>query len=229
MPYPLAAILFDLDGTLVDTAPDFVQPINQLRAQGGLPALTELAIRNQVSNGAKALVQLALSLSEDHPEFTQARSELLELYYQTIGKKAQLFPGISKLLDTLEQKSIPWGVVTNKPWYLTERLLENMALSSRTSVTICPEHVKNTKPDPEPLLLACHKLKVDPYHVVYVGDHQRDISAGNSAGMLTVAASYGYVTADHDIAQWQADHAISSADLLLAWLEELNWQRTQEP
>ncbi|WP_222937683.1 HAD-IA family hydrolase [Spartinivicinus ruber] len=229
MPYPIAAVLFDLDGTLVDTAPDFVQPINQLRAQEGLPALTAQVIRTQVSNGAKALVQLALSLDHQQSGFEQARSQLLELYHQVIGEQAQLFPGIAELLTTLESKSIPWGIVTNKPWYLTERLLENMELSSRTSVTICPEHVKNTKPDPEPLLLACHKLKIDPYHAVYVGDHQRDISAGNSAGMLTVAASYGYVEADHDITQWHADHAISRADLLLAWLDELNWQRNQEP
>lgn len=229
MPDPIAAVLFDLDGTLVDTAPDFIKPINQLRKIEGLPALSEQAIRLQVSNGAKALTQLALSLNEKQPGFQQARNKLLELYQQSIGEQALLFPGIIELLSALEEKSIPWGIVTNKPWYLTEQLLINMGLYSRSSVTICPEHVKNTKPDPEPLLLACHKLKVDPYHAVYVGDHQRDISAGNSAGMLTVAASYGYVDSSNDIAQWQADHAISRADLLLPWLDKLNWQRAQEP
>lgn len=210
----LAAVLFDLDGTLIDTGEDFVIALNQVLANAGRPALPSDTIRNTVSDGARALTQLAFGGNEGEAEFEQYKQQLLDLYLAEIGKHSVLFPGLDQLLQKLEARNIPWGLVTNKPELYAVPLLANMQLDKRCSVLICPDHVSVSKPDPEGLLLACKKLNVNAKDCIYVGDHKRDIDAGRAAGMITIAAGFGFIKADDNFLDWQADYnAEQSQDL----------------
>jgi len=206
----LQAVLFDLDGTLLDTAPDFATVTNLLLAQQQRPALPFNAVRQAVSHGARALVRLAFGLDEDDQEFEPLRQRLLALYQQHLDVQTRPFPGIQHLLAQLQHRGIRWGVVTNKPHYLAEPLLRSMALEPGADVLICPDHVLRTKPDPEPLLLACKQLGCAAHQAVYIGDHERDIVAGRSAGMRTIAATYGYLSAEDCVADWRADFQAAS-------------------
>ncbi|PID43388.1 MAG: phosphoglycolate phosphatase [Gammaproteobacteria bacterium] len=203
------AVLFDLDGTLVDTAPDFVFVVNEQRARHGLAALDDSGIRNAVSNGARALIQLSFGLSAEEEGFAPLLDELLELYLSELAVRSCLFDGMEAVLSELESRHIPWGIVTNKPRRFTQPLLKGLGLDRRCAVTVCPDDVTNTKPDPEPLFLACSKIKVTPQSTVYVGDHARDIQAGKNAGMRTIAAAYGYISSPEEARQWHADHSVN--------------------
>ncbi len=223
MSHPIQAVLFDLDGTLFDTAPDFVAVVNRLRHEDGLPALGESLIRAQVSNGARALVTLAYELEEGEPGFAELRQRLLDAYRSHLAVHTCTFPGIDRLLETLEARAIPWGIVTNKPSTYTDPLLDGLGYRSRCAAVVCPDHVSRTKPDPEPLLLACSQLEIDPRHCIYIGDHQRDIDAGRAAGMLTAACAYGYIDPASPPDSWQADYIAQEASDLLDWFNALNW------
>lgn len=214
-----AAVLFDLDGTLVDTAEDFVQVLNVLRARYGLDALPPLKIRNTVSDGARALTALAFGGQEGEPKFEQQRQELLDLYLLEVGTHARLFQGMPETLVALERSGIPWGIVTNKPRVYTERLLQRLALSENCRVLVCPDDVQQAKPNPEGLLLAASTLGIAPSTCVYVGDHVRDIEAGKAAGMRTVAAKFGYIDSPDIVQTWQADFVIEQASALTACLQ----------
>lgn len=214
----IAAVLFDLDGTLVDTAPDFVRVLNQLRADDQLPPLPYDTIRNQVSNGARALVKLGFALDEHSDDFAHRLEKLLALYEQGLAVESKLFDGLDTSLRWLEQRNIPWGVVTNKPSRYTLPLLRGLQLDQRCAVTVCPDHVTHKKPHPEPLLTACDWLSVDPLKTLYVGDHIRDIEAGRAAGNITVAAAWGYLEQDTDINSWQADMILQTPAQLQAFL-----------
>ena len=214
----IAAVLFDLDGTLVDTAPDFVRVLNQLRAEDQLPPLPYDVIRNQVSNGARALVKLGFELEEDSDGFTNRLQALLHLYETGLAQESHVFPGLNESLLWLEQRGIPWGVVTNKPSRYTLPLLRGLNLDQRCAVAVCPDHVTHKKPHPEPLLTACDWLSVDPLHTIYVGDHVRDIESGKAAGNFTIAAAWGYLEQDTDIQTWQADLVINDPSELQSFL-----------
>ncbi|MFE8072046.1 HAD family hydrolase [Marinobacteraceae bacterium S3BR75-40.1] len=218
MPRP-STVLFDLDGTLVDTAPDFVLCLNQQRERHGLPPLPEPQIRRVVSNGGRALVKTGFGLNPDDPEFARYLDELLDLYQTHLASCSGLFPGMDNLLTWLEQQRVPWGVVTNKPSRFTLPLLEKLELASRCAVTVCPDHVEERKPHPESLLLACSRIGVSPTGGIYVGDHERDIEAGRRAGMLTVAVRYGYLEHPEVIDAWDADYTAEDAAALLEWLQ----------
>jgi len=208
----LRAVLFDLDGTLLDTAPDFLAVVNLLRAEHGREPLPFAEVRRTVSHGARALVRLAFGIGEDDARFEPLRQRLLALYEQHLLVETTPFPGIRELLRELAQRGVRWGVVTNKPSYLAEPLLARAALDPPADVLVCPDHVRRTKPDPEPLLLACERLGCRAAEAVYIGDHLRDIEAGRSAGMYTIAATYGYLEPDEAVEAWQADcHAASAA------------------
>ncbi len=204
------ALLFDLDGTLVDTSADFVAVVNSMRAADGMPALPEDAIRNTVSDGARALIALAYSLKEGDALFEEKRQQLLNQYEDELGKQAKLFAGFVDLLATLERNNIAWGIVTNKPSRFTDPLLQRLNIKPSRGVAICPDHVTHTKPHPEPLLLAASRLGLTPAQCIYAGDHLRDIESGRNAGMATIACAYGYIKPIENINDWQADFIVNS-------------------
>ncbi|MDQ8038616.1 MAG: HAD-IA family hydrolase [Pedobacter sp.] len=202
-----AAVLFDLDGTLIDTAPDFIAVLNrQLLAHGRSPLPPE-KIRASVSQGSKAVVALGFGdrTPIDTPEFEALRQEFLQGYIKHIADESRLFPGMDALLTGLEARGTPWGIVTNKPSLYTTPLLRELKLDARCKVAICPDMVTHTKPHPEPMFKAAGVLGVKPESCVYVGDHKRDIDAGRNAGMRTVAAGWGYVLEGESASDWQAD------------------------
>lgn len=200
-----SAVLFDLDGTLIDTAPDFIRCLNALRQQCELPPLPAEQIRRSVSNGARAMIEVGFGLTPDDRDYLERHSEFLDLYEAGVAEETVLFPGIAELLDWLDQQGIPWGIVTNKPERFTAPLLSALALDSRCAAVVCPDHVSQRKPHPESLLLACKQIGVDPASGIYVGDHRRDIEAGHNAGMQTIAVRYGYIEHPAEVDQWQAD------------------------
>lgn len=218
----LKAVIFDLDGTLLDTAPEFVEVVHQLRDEHGLDRLENTLIRSQVSNGARALVTLALGLAEEAPQFESKRLRLLEIYQGLLGSAASLFPGLQDLLEELEGAGIHWGISTNKPSYLTEILLERLQLDPAPGSVVCADQVSHPKPHPEPLYLNCRQLDCQPHEVIYVGDHLRDIQAGRNAGMYTIAAGYGYIEDGDEPGGWGADATVAHsaelrAELARAW------------
>jgi 2-phosphoglycolate phosphatase len=211
----LEAVLFDLDGTLLDTAPDFITTMQLLLARHSKPALTPNAVRQTVSHGSKALVKLGFGINETDEEFEDLRQELLAIYLTKLSEKTALFSGMDTVLAHLEQQQIPWGIVTNKPSLYADKILTDLKLNSRSSTTICPDHVSKTKPDPEPMLLACKQINCAPENVIYVGDHRRDIEAGRNANMKTVAANYGYIDPNDSAQNWNADYTIGQPVELL--------------
>lgn len=225
-----AAVLFDLDGTLIDTAADFVRIIKVMCAKHHHPCPSDEAIREQVSAGSKAMVRLMFgelaNSVDDDPKLLAYRQEFLDLYEADICVDSQVFTGLQPLLTTLESHNIAWGIVTNKPRYLAEKLLEKLNLTHRCAVLVCPDDVTHTKPDPEPMLLAMDRLsakfgqKFDPAWCLYIGDHIRDIQAGRAAGMMTVVAKFGYLSAQdkQNLPQWGADLVVDTPQELTAFI-----------
>ncbi len=217
--FKVDGILFDLDGTLVDSAADFVYVLNNQRHKYGLDTLNAQSIRNTVSNGARALTKLAFGGSEGEQEFEQHRQELLDNYIKVVGNHARLFDGMNEVLLACEAHKLPWGIITNKPRKFTEVLMKKLNLQDRCSLLLCADDVSNPKPDPESMFIASKTLNIHPNRTVYVGDHKRDIIAGNAANMITVAAEYGYVSDKSELANWQANHIIQHPlDLLKLFL-----------
>ena len=214
-PGNLKAVIFDLDGTLVDTADEFVPVVQALRAEHGRGEMDPQRIRASVSNGARALVSLGLDINEDAAEFESKRLRLLELYSKVLGSIAKPYPGIALLLAELHQRGIAWGISTNKPRVYTEPLLQRLNMQPQPGSVVCPDDVSERKPHPESLYLNCRQLNCSPHEAIYVGDHLRDIEAGRRAGMYTIAATYGYIEPDDDPYNWGADaHAGRSTELL---------------
>lgn len=212
------AVLFDLDGTLIDTAPDFVAVLNRLLERHGYRPLAAEHIREIVSEGSGALVTLGFGVAADDARHESLRQELLELYGAQLAVESRLFDGMERLLDSLDAAAYPWGVVTNKPLVYADPLMRALALDARCGALICPDHVRHRKPDPEALLLACQRLGVDAAATIYVGDHRRDIEAGRRAGMITVACNYGYILASDPCRGWGADHVVETPDHLFELL-----------
>lgn len=217
----LEAVLFDLDGTLIDTAPDFIRILNDLRAEHQLPPLPANIIRQQVSNGARAMVELGFNIKEGENGFEPLRQRFLDLYLEGLAVDTSLFPGLESLLQKLEANNIPWGIVTNKPVRYTTPLLQQLGLSERCAIAICPDHVENRKPHPEPIFKACEFINARPDNTIYVGDHQRDIESGNNAGNLTIAVTWGYIPPDQNPNNWDADHVFDSAEELTRLIHQL--------
>jgi len=210
----LKAVLFDLDGTLVDTADEFVPVVQTLRAENGRGPMEPGRIRSSVSNGARALVSLGLSITEDTPGFEEKRLRLLELYSEIIGTLASPYPGINSLLHALQARGIRWGISTNKPRPYTEPLLEKLNIKPAPGSVVCPEDVTHRKPHPESLYKNCKQLQCAPHEAIYIGDHRRDIEAGKRAGMFTIAAAYGYIEPDDNAADWGADAQANCSEAL---------------
>lgn len=220
----IECVLFDLDGTLVDTAPDFVSVVNKLLKENNKPEISEQAIHQTVSDGARALVKLAFQIDVDHASFTGLLQRLLELYDAELDiTRAKLYPGINELLDELERTNVQWGIVTNKPEKYTFKLLSKLSLLPRCKCVICPEHVEHTKPHPEPLFLAMSTLNVSSERAVYLGDHVRDIQAAKNADVMAVAAAYGYIAPDNHPEQWYADFIVRESDQIIPLLNLLKF------
>ena len=209
----MKAVLFDLDGTLIDTAADFIRILQDMCREKGCAVVDADLIRTQVSEGARAMVKLVYpELDVEDPVFLAHRQRFLDLYGADIAVDTDLFAGMYPLLEELESHQIPWGIVTNKPRWLSESLLKSLNLTERCAVLVCPEDVSKTKPDPEPMYLAAKTIHLDAKDCVYVGDHPRDIDAGRNAGMYTILAAYGYLPLQYkdDLTAWQADCIVNT-------------------
>lgn len=221
----LEAVYFDLDGTLIDTAPDFYTVLNSLLEKHGRPTVSYSAVRANVSNGARALTELGFGVGPDDDSFAPLLDELLNAYEQHLAVDTVLFAGLAEVLDWLDAQQLPWGIVTNKPARFTGPVLEGLNLHQRVGPVICPDHVKQRKPDPEGLLIAAQDDNVSPANCLYVGDHLRDIQAGQNAGMETAVAAFGYIDADDDPRGWQANYYLEQGSELLPLLQKLYEQK----
>lgn len=207
----IKAVLFDLDGTLLDTARDFIAIAQKMRSQRQLAPVADDLIRQQASSGARAMVKTALELDDDSPQLSQATEEFLRHYRSSCARYTRPFDGINQLLEQLEHQQIRWGIATNKPLHFTELILQQLGLLHRLSCMICPEHVSQSKPAPDMLLLACRQLGLEPHQAIYLGDDERDILAARQAGMPSLAVGYGYHPANSTPKSWGADFYIARA------------------
>lgn len=204
------AVLFDLDGTFADTAPDLGRTINTMRAARGLPPLPLADTRRVTSLGARGLLGVGFGIGPDHADYAALREEFLNLYEQNLCSDTVLFPGMPGLVDALEARRIAWGIVTNKSERLARPLLAQLGYATRAGCIIGGDTTGHMKPHPAPLLAAAGILGVAPAECLYVGDDRRDIEAGRAAGMRTVAVRFGYLNGSSP-EDWGADHVVSTA------------------
>ena len=210
----IKAVIFDLDDTLVDTADEFITVVRALRDTHGLAPLPAAQVRQSVSNGSGALVTLALDCPPSDPRYEQWRLQFLEDYEQLLGTQAKPYPGLPLLVKQLHNAGVSWAVATNKFRRYAEPLMAAMNFQPPAASLITPCDVTHPKPHPEAILLSCKNMGVEPSGAIYVGDHQRDIEAGNAAGCFTIAAAYGYIGADDDPDRWRADAIAESSEKL---------------
>lgn len=214
-------ILFDLDGTLADTADDLANALNAIRQKHDLTILSKSVIRPTVSLGGNAMIKLAFGLEEGDAGFESIRDEFLNHYRENIADETRLFDGMETLLQSLEKQNKPWGIVTNKSTWLTAPLLKAMSLDLRAACVVCGDTLEQRKPHPAPILHACEIMNATPASTIYIGDAQRDIEAGKRAGTKTLTALYGYIDKEDDPTLWGADDMVSSAHEINGKLSEL--------
>lgn len=209
-------LLLDLDGTLLDTAPDLANTLNSLLNQYGHPSLPYDSIRPYASTGTRGLLNLGFQIAETDPNFGKLRQEFLSYYDAHLTDSSQLFNGMSQALDAIEKRDLRWGVVTNKPTSFAQKLLRYFNLNQRCACLVGGDMVKNLKPAPDSLLVACMILQVTPQQCIYVGDTERDIIAAKQAGMYAVAATYGYTFENENALNWNADDYIHQPEDILS-------------
>ena len=214
----IEAVLFDLDGTLADTAPDLGYALNQQRIARGLSTIPLELIRTEASAGARGLLGLGFNISPSDSDYPDMREEFLDLYAARLCHDTQLFPGVSELLDQLDIRKLPWGIVTNKPARFAKPLIHLLGLSQRVACLISGGDTTHSKPHPEPLLTASHALAIAPDTCIYLGDDMRDVEASLAAGMEPVIARYGYLGNGHPPESWGARYLIDHPRELLAYL-----------
>lgn len=213
------AVLFDLDGTFADTAPDMAAALNRLLARYDRAPVALEQARSHVSSGSRGMLAVGFGIGPDDPDYARLRDEYLALYAADIHQDTCLFPGIDDLIESLEALGLCWGIVTNKPAWLTDPLLEAMALTKRPACVVSGDTAARPKPHPDPLLHACEVIERDPQASWYVGDDQRDIEAGRAAGMRTLAALYGYLGVETPPHEWGADGLLEHPLELLQFLD----------
>lgn len=212
------AVLFDLDGTLVDSAPDLALAAQRMRAARGLEPLAFSAYRPHASAGARGMLRIAFDRLPTDDVYELLRQEFLHEYSQCLLKNTTCFDGVDQLVDALTDVRLPWGIVTNKAQHLTRQVLAGLPLLSSAGVVVCGDTLPRAKPHPDPLLEAARLLAVDPRACLYVGDDERDMVAGREAGMFTVAARYGYLGESGTTSHWPADAEIDFPTEVLKWL-----------
>ncbi len=217
----IQAILFDLDGTIADTAPDLASAANSLRLADDVPPLPIELLRPFASQGARGLLKEAVGLSPEDPGFEHARLRFLSYYEQNLCVYTRLFPGIEPLLAGIEKRGTPWGIVTNKVEYFAQPLMQKLGLANRCAITVGGDTTPNPKPAPDPLLYAARAIKVAPEACLYVGDDLRDVQAAHAAGMTSVAVRWGYLGDGPPIEQWKAHHLVRTPKDLHDLLETL--------
>ena len=215
---PVDAVLFDLDGTLADTAPDLGAALNRVRSARGLEPVPLSRLRPSASHGARGMLGSGMGIAPEHPDYAALRDAFLREYEAALCVDTTLFADVTALLEAIEARSLKWGIVTNKATRYTTPLLDLLGLGGRAGAVVCGDSTPYAKPHPAPLLAAAEHLGVAPARCVYVGDAERDVSAGVSAGMRTIVARYGYIEAHETPEDWPADGLIDDPRALLAWL-----------
>ncbi len=216
---PLQAVLFDLDGTLVDSAPDLADAANTMLAQRGLPPVPYEHLRPLAGSGARGMLSRAFGRTPDDDDYFALRDEFHALYEQCMLANARAFDGIEPLLGHLQARGLPWGIVTNKARRFAGPMVQALPPLAGAATLVCGDCTPHTKPHPAPLLEAARRLALDPARCVYVGDDARDVAAGHAAGMRTVAVAWGYLGAGAVVGEWQAGHVIQSPAELLNCLD----------
>lgn len=212
---PVRAVLFDLDGTLIDSAPDLAGTGNDMRLARGLPALPYEAFRPMVGAGARGMVGIALQVTPDDERFLPLRDEFLQRYEQRMTQLTRVFDAVQPLLQALQASGVAWGIVTNKAERFTLPLVRALGLDTHAAAVVGGDTTPHSKPHPAPLLEAARRMGVPPGECVYVGDDLRDVQAGHAAGMATVVAAWGYLGLGEPVSAWGADHVIESPGQLL--------------
>lgn len=221
----LEAVLFDLDGTLADTAPDLARTVNLMREKRGLEHVPPEQLRPHVSSGARGMILSAFGMKPDHPDYAELRAEFLELYGDNLCVGTRLFPGMDELLDALDSSGLKWGVVTNKFERLARPVMEGLGLAGRCPVVVGGDTCPRSKPFPDPLLHAAALLGVSPGRTLYVGDDERDVQAARAAGMPVIVAGYGYLGEERAPALWGADAVMQSVHEIAAWVRHQSAER----
>jgi phosphoglycolate phosphatase len=214
----IKAVLFDLDGTFADTAPDLAAALNHTRAMRGLPALPLEVIRTQASHGSRGLLKIGFGIEPDAPDYDTLRDTFLEHYEHNICVHTRLFGDMAELVAELERRGIKWGIVTNKPDRYTLPLMQSLGYAERAACLISGDTCAHAKPHPEPMLKACEIIGVAPGHCLYLGDDLRDMQAANAAAMHGIIAAYGYVGDDASVENWNAQGSVNRPTELLAYL-----------
>jgi len=215
----IKAVLFDLDGTFADTAPDLAAALNHARATRKLPPLPVEVLRPQASHGSRGLLRIGLGIEPEQPGYDAIRDIFLDYYARNICVNTRLFGDTAELIDTLEQRGIKWGIVTNKPHRYTVPLMQALGYAERAACLVSGDTYAHAKPHPEPLLKASQLLGVSAAECIYVGDDLRDMQAANSAGMRGIIANYGYISHTASAANWDAHGSIDSPSHLLRYLQ----------
>jgi len=216
----IRVVLFDLDGTLADTAPDLAYALNQTLEKHGRSPLPYEQIKPKVSHGASALIRLGFDITPDNDVFDSLLQDLLQIYSANIHRETTLFPGMDRVLQQLEQLGIAWGIVTNKPARFTDPLIKSMGLMERAACVVSGDTTANSKPHPEPILYGCELAGGhSPRECLYIGDAQRDIEAGLNAGTATLVALFGYLGFDDRPETWGADGTVDQPEQILEWLK----------
>lgn len=216
---PLEAVFFDLDGTLLDTAKDLVQAVNDVLVYHARRPLPYAFIRPLIGAGTDEIVKACFATTAQDPRFKLYKQHIFTAYQQRLCQETDFFPGLRDVLQLLSEAEIPWGVITNKPFWLAEPLLASLSASFPYHCLIGRETLLSRKPSAEPLLYACHTTGVAAQNSVYIGDAKNDIIAAKNARMQSIAAAYGYINHQETPAAWQADHVIHSGYDLLTWLQ----------
>ena len=217
----IQAVLFDLDGTLADTALDLGGALNTVLRRHNLPEKSIAEIRPYASHGVAGLLKIGVGMTAEHPDFAAWRQECLEAYSLCYADKTTLFDGVNEMIAELDKRGIKWGIITNKPMRFTDKLVPKLGFIIPPAVVVSGDTCGEPKPSVKPMLYACGQIHADPQHTLYIGDAERDIQAGRNAGMTTVLAEWGYISDEDDTDSWQPDYRIPAPIGLLGTLNKI--------